>query len=460
MYDLLDYTIRFGERKGASQVEAFFAESQSLSAQIEKGQVKSVDSKFDAGIGVRVLINKNGKTFLGSASTMDSRELGIETMVCEAMSIAMAKPEQKELKSFHDSKKVQTVNNIFDPRIPAVEPAQACDLARNMIESASLSKSIVSISGDLLFLSYRTAVRNSQGVETGYSSTIFKASSYVTTKNETSIGSAGDNHSSRVLDEEKAIEVGRHSASMAISQLNPKPIQSGVMDIVIGPDAVADLLENTFALMIRADQVQRNQSPYVGKIESQVASDLVTIIDQGKIPNAVGSKPYDDEGYPTQTTTIVEKGILKSFLHNVSSASKEDRKSTGNGLRPSSGDSVAKYLAEPVITHTNLALQPGSEDFDSILSTVKSGIYVRHVIGAHTANRITGEFSVAPLVAYKVEKGEIKHAVKEAMIGANIQNVLRNVTMIGKYSKQCQGMFLDTAIISPLLKAEKVSVGA
>jgi PmbA protein len=460
LYDLLDLTIRFGEQKGASQVEAFFAESQSLSAQIERGQVKSIDSKFDAGIGARVILRKNGKIFLGSACTMDAGQPGIKTMVDEAISVALAKPEQKELKSFHDSMKVQTVNDIFDPRIPAVEPVQACELARNMIESASLSKSVVAISGDLLFISYRTAVRNSLGVETGYSSTIFKASSYVTTKNETSVGSAGDNYSSRVLDEEKAIEVGRHSASMAISQLNPKSIGSGVMDLVIGSDAIADLLENTFASMIRADQVQRNQSPYVGKMGSEVASDMVTIVDQGRIPGAVGSKPYDDEGYPTQTTPIVEKGILKSYLYNVSAASKEDRESTGNGIRPSSGDSVAKYLAEPSVAHTNLMFQRGDEDFESILSSVKTGIYVRHVIGAHTANRVTGEFSVAPLIAYKVEKGEIKHAVKEAMIGANIQNVLRNVTAISRHSKQCQGMLLDTAIISPIVKVEKISVGA
>jgi PmbA protein len=112
------------------------------------------------------------------------------------------------------------------------------------------------------------------------------------------------------------------------------------------------------------------------------------------------------------------------------------------------------------VAHTNLTISPGTESFDSIISSVKNGMYVRQIIGAHTANRITGEFSVAPLVAYKIEKGEIKHAVKEAMIGGNIENVLRKVTAIGKHSKQCQGNFLDTTIISPILKVENISVGA
>jgi PmbA protein len=452
--------VRFAEQNGTSQAEAFFADSRSLSALIERKEVRSVDSKFDAGIGVRVLIKKREENFLGSAFTMDSKRSGIETMVNEAISIALAKPAQKDLKSFNDSKKVQNVENLFDRRISSVEPTEACTLAKDMIESASVSEKIMSISGDILFMSYKTAVKNSLGVEAGYSSTIFRASCYVTTKNETSIGSAGDDHSSRILDEERAIEVSRHSASMALSQLDPKRIEGGVMDLVIGPDAMASLLENTFAMMIRADQIQRNQSPYVGKIGTPVASEPITIIDEGRHPGAVGSKPYDDEGYPTQTTTVAEKGILGSFLYDVSSASKEGRQSTGNALRPSSGDSVSKYAAEPLVSYTNLTVATGTESFDSIVSSVKSGIYVREIIGAHTANRITGEFSVSPLVAYKIEKGEIKHAVKETMIGGNIQNVLRNVTAVGKHSKQCQGTFVDTAIISPVLKIENISVSA
>ena len=460
MHDLLDRAVAFAERKGASQAEAFFAESKILNALIEKKQVKSVDSKSDAGIGTRVILHKNGRNFLGSAYTMDSTRSGIETMISEAVSIAMSKPEQKEMKSFHDSKKVQSVEKLFDGRIPSVEPNEACDLAKKMIESASVNENIASISGDLHFISYRTVVKNSLGVEAGYSSTIFKASSYVTAKNETSVGSAGDDLSSRILDEEKAIEVARHSASMALSQLDPEPIGGGLMDLILGPDAVAGLLENTFAVMVRADQIQRNQSPYVGKIGTQVASERINIVDEGKCPGAVGSKPYDDEGYPTGTTVVVDKGVLKSFLYNVSSASKEGRESTGNALRPSSGDSVSKYLAEPLVAHTNLTIAPGTESFDSIISSVKNGMYVRQIIGAHTANRITGEFSVAPLVAYTIEKGEIKHAVKEAMIGGNIENVLRKVTAIGKHSKHCQGNFLDTTIVSPILKVENISVGA
>jgi PmbA protein len=157
---------------------------------------------------------------------------------------------------------------------------------------------------------------------------------------------------------------------------------------------------------------------------------------------------------------MVEKGILRSFLHNTSSAAREDRGSTGNALRPSSGDTASKYLGEPVVHHTNLMIGEGTETFESILSSVKDGMYLRHIIGAHTANRITGEFSVAPLVAYKIEKGQIIHPVREAMIGCNIQDFLKNVIGVGVHWKQCEGAYFDTAIVSPILKIEKVSVSA
>jgi len=460
MYEEIEYAVTSAERRGASQAEAFSTESRSLNAVIEKGEVKSVDSKLDTGIGLRVLIKKLGGVFLGSSYTMDMRESAIETMADGAISIALTKPEQKEIRSFHDSRKVQKVDSLFDRRISSLEATEACSLANDMIESARLRESIVSMSGSLLFVSYNTALKNSLGIETGYSATTFKASYYVTAKNENSVGSAGDDYSNRILDEEKAIEVARHSASMAISQLDPKSVKAGVMDVVVGPDAVASILENTFALMISADQVQRKQSPYRGRIDSEVASDAITVVAEGRYPGWIGSKPYDDEGYPTQTTTVVEKGVLRSFLHNTSSAAKENRESTGNALRPSSADTASKYLGEPVVHHTNLKIGEGTETFESILSSVKDGIYVRHVIGAHTANRITGEFSVAPLVAYKIEKGQIIHPVREAMIGCNIQDFLKNVTDVGVHWKQCEGAYFDTAIVSPILKIEKVSVSA
>jgi predicted Zn-dependent protease len=183
MYELLDYALSYAEQKGTNQAEAYFIESRSVSVVVERKEVTSVDSKSDAGMGVRVLLNKSGEFTLGSAYTTSSTMSGIETMVKEAISIAKAKPAQRDLTSFHDRKKVQSVENLFDGRIASVEPTGACRLAKDMIESASLGEQIGSISGDILFLFYRTGLNNSLGIEAGYSSTVLNASCYVTAKN-------------------------------------------------------------------------------------------------------------------------------------------------------------------------------------------------------------------------------------------------------------------------------------
>jgi PmbA protein len=199
--------------------------------------------------------------------------------------------------------------------------------------------------------------------------------------------------------------------------------------------ALALLLSTTLASAVKADNIQKSQSPFVGKLGQSVASSNISIVDDGHLPQAFGSRPFDDEGFPTQTTKIIDKGRLRSFLYNTYASNKDRVKSTGNSLRSMGGFGTRqRYCVEPLIGSTNFRLfagVKGAEDsYDSVVSEVKNGIIAKGVIGAHTANPQSGEFSVALDLAYKVEKGETSFPVKQAMVGGNIQDLLKNVSLL------------------------------
>jgi PmbA protein len=190
-----------------------------------------------------------------------------------------------------------------------------------------------------------------------------------------------------------------------------------------------------------------------------IASENLTVFDDGLIPQAMGSRPFDDEGCPTQTTIVIGKGQLKNFLYNSYTAGKDKVKSTGNASRALGGfTDKPKYTVEPIIGPNNFKLQPAKKSaenkFDDVISEVKNGIIAKEVIGAHTANAASGEFSVVLDSAFKIEKGEIVYPVKQAMLGGNIVEALKGIALFADDVKQ-----VGDSLIAPtiLIKDVKIS---
>ncbi|MEM1587989.1 MAG: TldD/PmbA family protein [Candidatus Bathyarchaeia archaeon] len=459
MYDVLEYTLKYAEKQHAVQVEALITKSEVLTLIIEKNEVKTIEHKNDQGLGVRVITKKLGKQYLGSAFTLNLNKNSIEEAVKNAIRSSRFRKIDFSNASFPFSKRVQTVKSIYDSEISTINLEQLTEIGRLIVDSATIDEKINSINGHLTLITYYVYLANSLGLQVGYPSTIYNVSIEVIAKNLNEFSSGEEDYISRVFNEEKAYQTARVAALTALSQLNPKQIKSGVMDVVLAPEAISELLIHTLCHEVKADMVQKNQSPLKGKINQEISSSLLTIIDDGKIEGAVGSKPYDDEGTPTETKSIIEKGILKTYLYDSFSAAREGKNPSGNGLRLTS-EIIQKYAVEPQAAPTNLIIKPGTENFESLIKDVKEGIYVKNIIGAHTSNAVTGEFSVVGLTTYKIESGEIKFPVKNAMIAGNILDFLKKIDNVGKVQKQCQGISIDSSIITPYIKVREFSVSA
>lgn len=459
MQKLLEYAVKKAEKQGASQAEAFFFGGDSLRVGIEKKQVKISEKKHDAGMSVRVASKSKSGFSIGFAYLTDLTEKAADAAVKQALKVASCKKPDFDFKSFQERKPAKSAQKIYDKTIVRMEPEKIVDLAADLIKSIEGDKRIATIGGTLGVGSAKVAITNSLGVSGEYEKTGYGTYGYVVAQEKGSVGVGGDGYTSSFFNEKKAYEAFKNAQETALKQLHPKTVKTQTMDVLLQPEALGFLLAFTLIPEVRADNIQKKQSPFVGKLNQMIASENLTALDDGLIPQAMGSKPFDDEGCPTQTTTIIGKGQLKNFLYNSYTAGKDKVKSTGNAARTFGGfTDKPKYAVEPIIGPNNFKLQPAKKSVESkfadVISEVKNGIIAKEVIGAHTANAASGEFSVVLDSAFKIEKGEIVYPVKQAMLGGNIVEALKGIALFADDVKQ-----VGDSLIAPtiLIKDVKIS---
>ena len=159
-----------------------------------------------------------------------------------------------------------------------------------------------------------------------------------------------------------------------------------------------------------------------GKEGKKVASPLVRIIDHGALPGQVGSSPFDSEGVPTGETVLVQDGELLGFLHNLYTASKLGVVSTGNAVRSS-------FKSTPEVGATNFYFDKGTVSREELIGEIKRGLYVTEVMGLHTANPISGDFSLGAS-GLLIENGELTTPVKGVAIAGNLQGLLLGIDAV------------------------------
>jgi PmbA protein len=215
-------------------------------------------------------------------------------------------------------------------------------------------------------------------------------------------------------------EIGRTAAMLSKNSLHGGSAGTGTGDVLLRPVAFADLLENTFLPAVYADNVQKGRSPLVGKLKESIASAGLSILDDGLLPGGMGSSAVDDEGVPSRRTAVVDGGMLRSFLYDGLSAGKDGLSSTGNAVRSGYAD-LPRVGARNILIESSAAQDPFED--------VKEGVVVGGVIGAHTANPISGDFSVEARNAFHVVDGELAGPIKSAMIAGNIYDLLSGLVV-------------------------------
>ena len=222
------------------------------------------------------------------------------------------------------------------------------------------------------------------------------------------------------LDWEAAAE---EAAARAARLLGSRKPGTEKLPVVLDPWAAASFL-GVLAASLSAEEVQKGRSLLADLVGDQVASELVTIVDDGRLDDGPSTAPFDDEGVPTSRTPLIERGVLRGFLHNTETARRDTSGSTGNASRPS-------YRGVPGVAPTNLVVEGGSENADAILKRAGRAIYIQDVSGVHSgANPVSGEFSVGA-TGLRVEGGSLGEPLREITIASTLPEVLRRVEAVG-----------------------------
>lgn len=251
----------------------------------------------------------------------------------------------------------------------------------------------------------------------------------------------------------------REAARTALLQLGATEAPAGEMEVVLGPGWPGVLLHEAVGHGLEADFNRKKTSAFSGLIGQKVASDKVTVVDNGTIANRRGSLNMDDEGVPTQETVLIENGILKTFLSDKMNARLMGGVSTGSGRRES-------YHHVPMPRMTNTYMLNGDDLPEDIIKSVKRGLYAVN-FGGGQVDITNGKFVFSASEAYLIEDGKVTRPVKGATLIGNGPEALKYVSMVGNDLALDEGIgtcgkagqSVPVGVGMPTIKLDRMTVG-
>ena len=421
--DLLQYAIKQAEALGASDAEAYAAINNESEVFIENNDVKQAKSQSISSIGVRVVLDGS----IGFYSTNDLAKSRIRDAAAMAIKVAHASPKDKH-NILPGKSKSKFVRGIYDRNAESFQTLDAARMAAEMLKAAKSYDSRVSVDSDNFNAQVATdALANSNGIELKERASVFSWSIMGMAIENTEISSfdyqVGGSH--YVKDINVSNTAGEFAETVVKSLGTRKIEESFKGEMLLTPMAAKEMIEEVVAHAINSDAVQKKSSHFAGKIGRQVASDLLTIEDDATNVEGLNASSFDREGVFHRRNVVIEKGILKKFLYNTHTASKDGVKSTGNA-----GGSTS---SPPTVSTTNFLVKPMRSSVDKLVSEIDKGIIISRFSG--NVDPVNGDFSGVVKGGQLIMNGTIKHSVKEVMVAGNVFDALRRLNGISRERK-------------------------
>jgi len=407
--------------RGGEYGELFYEEVRSLLVLLEDGRIERVLSGTDIGVGVRLIHRE--KTFYAYTNEVSERVLlslasdlsryaegGGLPAVLPASPIAVRGPSAVRVPPStrgvrEKAALVSLVDRVARGESPEIRQVRATyGEAERRIEVAAHPGVFVSEAQTFTLLTAQCVAGNESGLAMGYES-------------------GGGMVGWEFLEEFVPEALARKAASRAVRTLSARKIEGGRMPVVISAEAGGTMVHEAIGHGLEADLARQGMSVYKDAPGKEVASPLVSIVDDATAPGKRGSFGIDDEGTPGERTVLVDHGILKGFLHDRLSAMKDGARSTGNGRRES-------YRHKPVPRMSNTIILPGSTPPGEILKSVERGLLVLKM-GGGQVNTVTGDFMFEVAEGYRIENGTRGEPVRGATITGNGPEVLRMIDRVG-----------------------------
>ncbi len=436
-------------RAGATDAEAVVVEGDEFYAKVRLGQVETLTESTSRAIGLRVF---NGLR-TANTSTNDFSDDSIRRMIDCAVELAKI-TEEDPFAGLPDAGEFSNVRNgdalgIHFQDVYDLPAAERIEMAR-ATEAAAMAADVRiqnSDGGTFTAATSYKVIANSRGFTGEYHKSYCGIGCAPIAQDASGMQRDGWGSSARTLRKlETPEEVGKEAAKRAIRRLGARRVPTQRATMVFSREIARGIIGDIFSA-VNGDSIYRKSSMFEGMLGEQIASPLITVIDDGTMMlepglGGFGTLPFDGDGLPMQRKVIVEKGVLQTYVTNTYTARKLGTKSTGNASRGLAG--------APGIGSGNFYLQPGTQTPRQIIAEVKNGLYVTEVLGSGV-NLVTGDYSQGAAGLW-IENGEFTGAVEEITIAGNLKEMYKNIVAVGN------DLIFRGSSASPCIRVEGMTI--
>jgi PmbA protein len=407
---------------GACGAEAFVSVSRSRRARVQNGALEDLSTSKRGGLGIRVLREGPKGIRTGIATTTDLARPDFAELFQQAWELSALGDEDPWIRQASPSG-ADDLPTRYDARAEALRPEDRIQRAMDLEAEARRASAKVCAVREATWADGAGAslLLTDKGVRA------FDLGSSCSASIELAVEQDGDRQAAWHWDMGRHPEafaladIGREAALKGERKLKPASLPAGRYPVVLHPEVAVDLL-GIIASMLSAESVLRKRSLFAGKLGETIASPLLTLIDDGRLPGGLGSEPWDAEGLPTRRNVLIENGVLKTYLHTLRSAAEmgaEPTASAGRGLG-----------SNPGITTFNLFPTQGGRSAEELYREAGEGVLLTEIMGLHTVDPVSGDLSVGAS-GVRIRGGGLAEPVDKLTFAGNLRDLLTRIVAVG-----------------------------
>ncbi|MFB3852629.1 MAG: TldD/PmbA family protein [Vicinamibacterales bacterium] len=437
---LADDLVRSCVRKGADAAEVYLQIARNLSIEVRNGNLETVEEAASQGVGFRVFV----KGRMAFSNSNDLRQASLDSAMARAIEFAGITTAD-ESNVLPADKAVTTVEGLYDESIAKVPMDRKIEMARELEKLAMKDPRITKSAGAGYSESEgEIFISNSNGISKSYKSSSCSLGVSVVAEKGDQKSSGGESCRRRFFaDLASAEEIAAKAAARAIDMLDPRMVKTQRAAVIFDPDVASAVLGGILAA-IDGERVLQGASFLGTRLNQKIASDLVTLIDDGTRPKGLSSRPFDGEGVPTARRVIVDKGVLKGFMYNVIVAKRAGVESTGNASR-------GGFSSLPGIGPHGFYMEAGTAAPEDIIEATRLGLLLKNVTG-YGINPVSGDFS-GGASGHWIENGRIAFPVKGLTIAARATDMLDGIDMVAS------NLDLNRSTTAPTFRIKEMQIG-
>ncbi len=403
--------------------EIYLKSKQGTNINLKSGKKETYEKKDSLGFSLRILKNEQMAFSYGTDFSNSAIDHVIKLCIDSLPHYSQDKNHAFSLESHSYQKPVD-----FDSDFQKITLDQKYDFLNQLNQEAVNSCSQVKLITDVSLEDEQesTLIINSNGLDRFQTRTLYNSSVMVVVDQNQTQEIAYDSDSQVSFNKINNTQLAKTTIEDALELLGGKTLANYSGPIILRSNVVSTLMKS-LAPSFYANNVFNHNSSFEGQLGKSIYAKQISLVDDPTLMGRVGSTLFDDEGCLTKKTELVDQGVLKGFLYNLYWANRLSKENTGHSKKNN-------MISLPAISNYNFYLEPGDQSLEDLVSELNQGILITKVIGAHTANTVSGEISVG-IQGLKIDSGKVGHAVRNMVLTDNLHRLLKDVASVGNDQK-------------------------